>query len=329
MDDGVSSKKRALLMVNLGSPKHLTVKSVRRFLHQFLRDRRVVNLPRLLWWFILNLAILPFRPHQSKKAYAKVWTQRGSPLTYLTQDLTDKVSRHLHHQDKQVSVQMAMSYAQPSIATQLRKLQKKHYDQITVLPLYPQYSSTTTASVFDAVATELMQWRHIPELNFISEYHSHPLYISGIANSIQQSWAKQGCGELLLISFHGLPEVLTKKGDPYYYQCLNTAKLVATQLNLQENQWRVVFQSRFGKAKWLQPYCIETLVALPDEGFKNIDIVCPGFAVDCLETLKEINIANKAVFIKAGGEQYQYIAALNDSDANAHLILDLFNKQGS
>jgi len=216
-----------------------------------------------------------------------------------------------------------MSYGEPSLTAQLRKLQKAQCEQITIVPLYPQYSSTTTASVFDAVATELMQWRYIPELNFISDYHQHPSYISGIADSVQQVWKEQGRGELLLMSFHGLPDLLTKKSDPYYYQCLKTAELIAGQLNLKKNKWRVVFQSRFGKAKWLQPYCIETLMALPEEGFKSIDIICPGFAIDCLETLEEINMANKEIFIKAGGEQYQYIPALNDSDANVKLMLDL------
>ena len=321
-------KKRAILIVNLGSPSQLTTGAVRRFLRQFLSDPRVVNLPRSLWWLILNFIILPFRPRRSKKAYAKVWTERGSPLTYLTRDLTDKVAQHFQ-QDSEVSVHMVMSYGRPSLSRQLRKLHQAQCEQITIVPLYPQYSSTTTASVFDAVATELMQWRYIPELNFISDYHQHPLYISGIANSVQQAWAGQGRGELLLLSFHGLPDLLTKKGDPYYYQCLNTAELIATQLDLQEHEWRVVFQSRFGRAKWLQPYCIETLMTLPGEGFKNIDIICPGFAVDCLETLEEINMANRDIFIKAGGEQYQYIPALNDSDSNVQLMLDLIESRGS
>lgn len=321
-------KKKAILIVNLGSPSQLTTGAVRQFLRQFLSDPRVVNLPRSLWWLILNLFILPFRPRQSKKAYAKVWTDRGSPLSYLTHNLTAKITQHFQ-QDSEVSVYRVMSYGQPSLSKQLRKLRQTQYEQITIVPLYPQYSSTTTASVFDTVATELMQWRYIPELNFISDYHQHPLYIGGIANSVQQAWAKQGRGELLLLSFHGLPELLTKKGDPYYYQCLNTAKLIAGQLNLQECGWRVVFQSRFGKAKWLLPYCRETLMALPKEGFKNIDIICPGFAVDCLETLEEINITNRDIFMQAGGKQYQYIPALNDSDANVQLMLDLLENRGS
>jgi len=324
----VAQKKRGILIVNLGSPKHLTVRSVRRFLRKFLSDPRVVNLPRSLWWVILNFFILPFRPFKSKAAYAEVWTDRGSPLTFLTQDLTDKVSAH-YKRNPHVTVAMAMSYGAPSLKSQLHKLQKAECEQITVVPLYPQYSSTTTASVFDAVAMELMQWRYIPELHFISDYHQHPLYISSIAGSIQHAWENQPANELLLMSFHGLPDVLTKKGDPYYYQCIKTAELIAQKLNLQEDKWRVVFQSRFGKAKWLQPYCIETLMALPEEGFKNIDIICPGFVIDCLETLEEINMTNKAIFFEAGGEQYRYIACLNDSDENVQLMVDLIENKAN
>ncbi|MBE0468464.1 MAG: ferrochelatase [Methyloprofundus sp.] len=322
------ARKKGILIVNLGSPEKLTVRAVRKFLRQFLGDPRVVNLPRLLWWVILNFFVLPFRPQKSKAAYAEVWTERGSPLTYLTQDLTDKVATH-YQQDSDVTVAMAMSYSPPSLTTQLHKLQKAQCEQITIVPLYPQYSSTTTASVFDAVATELMQWRYIPELHFISDYHQHHLYINAIADSIEQAWQKQAANELLLMSFHGLPDVLTKKGDPYYYQCLKTAELIAQKLNLQDDKWRVVFQSRFGKAKWLQPYCVETLMQLPEEGFKNIDIICPGFAIDCLETLEEINMTNKEIFFAAGGEQYRYISCLNDSEANVQLMIDLIENKAN
>ncbi|NOQ64091.1 MAG: ferrochelatase [Methyloprofundus sp.] len=320
------TRKRAVLIVNLGSPEKLTVRAVRRFLREFLDDPRVVNLPRFIWWFILNFFVLPFRPRKSLKAYAKVWGDRGSPLIYLTQDLTDKVAAH-YQQETDVTVKMAMSYGKPSLLTELQDLKKQHYQQISIIPLYPQYSSTTTASVFDAIAEELMQWRYIPELHFIGDYHQHPLYISALTDSIEQSWKDQGKGELLLMSFHGLPDLLTKKGDPYYYQCLKTAELIAAKLQLTEGQWRVVFQSRFGRAKWLQPYCIETLMALPEEGIKDIDIVCPGFTIDCLETLEEINMANKQIFIDAGGEKYRYIPALNDSDASVKLLVDLIDNK--
>jgi len=319
-------KKHGILIVNLGSPNQLKTGAVRRFLRLFLADPRVVNLPRSLWWVILNFFILPFRPRKSAKAYAKIWTERGSPLVYLTQDLMNKVATH-YQQDPQVVVAMAMSYSRPFITRQLHQFKQAECEQITVIPLYPQYSSTTTASVFDAIALELIQWRYIPELHFVSDYHQHPLYIRAIAGSIENAWSKHGRGELLLISFHGLPDLLTKKGDPYYYQCLKSAELIAVELNIKQDRWRVVFQSRFGKAKWLQPYCIETLTALPSEGFKTIDIICPGFAVDCLETLEEINMTNKEIFIQAGGEHYHYIPALNDSDTNVNLLIDLIENK--
>ena len=322
----MAAKKRVVLIVNLGSPEKLTVRSVRRFLREFLQDPRVVNLPRSLWWVILNFFVLPFRPRKSAKAYREIWTERGSPLIYLTQDLTDKVASH-YQQDAGVTVEMAMNYGRPSLIKQLRKFKKAECEQVTVVPLYPQYSSTTTASVFDAVASELMQWRYIPELHFISDYHQHPMYINALAKSIEQVWSEQEQGEILLMSFHGLPDILTSKGDPYYYQCLKTAELIAAKLNLKEDKWRVVFQSRFGKAKWLQPYCIETLMALPAEGIKKIDIICPGFTIDCLETLEEINMTNKQIFLQAGGEQYQYIAALNDSEDSVKLMLDLIENK--
>lgn len=322
----MTAKKQAVLIVNLGSPEKLTVRAVRRFLREFLEDPRVVNLPRSIWWVVLNFFVLPFRPRKSMKAYAKVWTSRGSPLTFLTQDLTDNVAEHYQY-DKNISVRMAMSYGKPSIKAQLRQLRKAKSEQVTVVPLYPQYSSTTTASVFDAVAKELMRWRHVPELHFISDYHQHPLYISAIADSVRQFWSERGQGEILLMSFHGLPDVLTKKGDPYYHQCLKTADLIAKKLKLKKDKWRIVFQSRFGKAKWLQPYCIETLMALPAEGFKEIDVICPGFTIDCLETLEEINMANKDIFMQAGGVQYQYIPALNASEASVNLMLDLIENK--
>jgi len=319
-------KKHGILIVNLGSPNQLKTGAVRRFLRLFLADPRVVNLPRSLWWVILNFFILPFRPRKSAKAYAKIWTERGSPLVYLTQDLTNKVAIH-YQRNSQVVVKMAMSYSQPLITKQLHKLKKAKCEKITIVPLYPQYSSTTTASVFDTVASELMQWRYIPELHFVSDYHQHPLYIRAIADSVRETWVSKGRGKILLMSFHGLPDLLTKKGDPYYYQCIKTAKLIAENLNLKKRQWRVVFQSRFGKAKWLQPYCIETLAMLPSKGIKDIDIICPGFAVDCLETLEEINMTNKEIFIKAGGEHYHYIPALNDADTNVNLLIDLIENK--
>jgi ferrochelatase len=220
-----------------------------------------------------------------------------------------------------------MRYGEPSIAAQLHLFKEENIDNLVILPLYPQYSSTTTASVFDAVADELKTWRHIPEFRFFSNYYQSPDYIAAVVKSIQHSWNLHGKHELLLMSFHGLPEVLTKWGDPYFEHCRQTAAEIARQLSLQDHEWQMVFQSRFGKAEWLKPYCVDTLQELPKRGIKTVDIVCPGFAVDCLETLEEIAIANKEEFLKAGGSAYHYIAALNDSDAHVDVIANLLEQK--
>ena len=288
-------------------------------------DPRVVNLPRPLWWMILNFFVLPFRPGKSAKAYQKVWHEKGSPLTYLTRQLTEKVAEMLNA--KGIITHYAMRYGEPSIATQLRALKKEGINDLIVLPLYPQYSSTTTASIYDDLVKELNQWRHLPGFQFISDYHQNLHYIAAVAESIEQAWREQSKNELLIMSFHGLPEVLTKWGDPYFHQCHKTAALIAEKLGLNEKQWMIVFQSRFGKAEWLKPYCVDTLENLPGQGVKTVDVVCPGFAVDCLETLEEIAMENKSIFMGAGGTGYRYIPALNDSDAHVNAIINLLEQK--
>jgi ferrochelatase len=321
----MSPKKTGVLLANLGSPSAPTVSAVRRFLKEFLWDPRVVNLPRPLWWMILHFVVLPFRPRKSLKAYKKIWTEKGSPLIYLTRQLTEQVADKL--KDKDISVRHVMSYGEPSIVKQLQAFKNEGIDNLIVLPLYPQYSSTTTASIYDAVVKELNQWRHLPNIQFISDYHQDNRYIAAVAQSIQQSWNENGKNELLLMSFHGLPEQLTKWGDPYFHQCHNSAALIAEQLGIDENQWMIVFQSRFGKAQWLKPYCVNTLKELPSKGIKKIDIVCPGFAVDCLETLEEIAMENKSIFMESGGEDYRYIPALNDSEIHVDAIVSLLEQK--
>lgn len=318
-------KKTGVLLANLGSPTEPTTKAVRRFLKDFLWDPRVVNLPRPLWWFILHLFVLPFRPRKSLKAYQKIWDDKGSPLTFLTRQLTEKVAEKLTA--KGVITDYAMRYGEPSIAERLRAFQKEGVTYLIVLPLYPQYSSTTTASIYDDLVKELNQWRHLPSIHFISDYHQDNFYITAIADSINQSWQEQGRNQLLLMSFHGLPEQLTKWGDPYFYHCQKTAALIAEKLKLKENEWKMVFQSRFGKAEWLKPYCVDTLQALPGQGIKKIDVVCPGFAVDCLETLEEIALENQSIFINAGGEDYHYIPALNDSEPQVNALIGLLDQK--
>jgi len=318
----VTAKKRGVLIVNLGSPDKASVLAVRRFLKQFLSDPRVVNLPRFLWWIILNLFILPFRPFKSVKVYREIWTEAGSPLIVFTELLVAKLNKR-YKKDPSINVKMAMSYGKPPLNSALRQFKQEKVEQLIVIPLYPQYSSTTTASVFDAVTLELQKWRYIPEVSFVSDYHQNPFYIKAIAESVQTAWQQKPKNELLLMSFHGLPDQLTKWGDPYFDQCHVSAKLIADALGLKSTEWKIVFQSRFGRAKWLQPYCVETLMELPEQGFKNIDIICPGFAVDCLETLEEINMTNQAIFLEAGGDDYCYIPALNDTRGNIELMVDL------
>jgi len=320
----MSTKKTGVILANLGSPTAPTTKAVRRFLADFLWDPRVVNLPRPVWWLILNFFVLPFRPGKSAKAYQKVWHEKGSPLTYLTRQLTEKVAEKLNA--KGVITLYAMRYGEPSIATQLRAFKEEGITDLIVLPLYPQYSSTTTASIYDDLVKELNQWRHLPGFQFISDYHQNPHYIAAVAESIEQAWREQSKNELLIMSFHGLPEVLTKWGDPYFHQCHKTAALIAEKLGLDEKQWMIVFQSRFGKAEWLKPYCVDTLENLPGQGVKTVDVVCSGFAVDCLETLEEIAMENKSIFMEAGGTGYRYISALNDSEAHVNAIVNLLEQ---
>lgn len=317
----MATKKTGVLLVNLGSPSAPTIPAVRHFLRDFLWDPRVVNLPRPVWWLILHCFVLPFRPRRSALAYRKIWESKGSPLVFLTRQLTEKIADRL--QVENVTTHYAMRYGDPSIADRLRDLKKQGIEKLIVLPLYPQYSSTTTASVYDDLVRELNQWRHLPDFQFISDYYRHPRYIAAVAESIEQSWNEHGKNELLLMSFHGLPEVLTRWGDPYFYHCQQTAAMIAEKLGLNESEWQMVFQSRFGKAEWLKPYCVDTLQNLPAQGIKKVDVVCPGFAVDCLETLEEIAMENKAVYIGAGGSAYRYIPALNDSNAHVDALSGL------
>ena len=320
----MADKKIGVLLINLGSPVAPTVFAVRKFLKDFLGDKRVVNIPRFIWLPILHGFILPFRPKKSLQAYLRIWdSENGSPLVFLTRQLTEKLALKLASKD--ITVDYAMSYGEPSISNQLRKFQEQGVTEIIVLPLYPQYSSTTTASVYDSVVKEFNARWHFPSFRFVSDYHQNDVYISKIAQSIKTAWLEKSKNEILIMSFHGLPEMLTKKGDPYFYQCQKTAQLVAKKLGLTESEWKLVFQSRFGKAEWLKPYCVEVLEQLPKQGVKSVDVVCPGFAVDCLETLEEIAMENKHVFEKAGGEHYRYISALNDSDANVDIMLDTLN----
>lgn len=319
-----SQRRWGVLLVNLGTPEAPTPQAVRRYLGEFLWDPRVVEIPRPLWWLILNLFILQVRPRKSAKAYGAIWTEQGSPLMKLSLDLAAAVRAALNaHPGAPIPVEPAMRYGHPSLGEGLDKLQAQGAQRFLILPLYPQYAASSSGSVFDAVAAVLARRRHVPEMAFVSDYHDHPAYIEAVAAGIENHWREHGRGKYLLLSYHGLPDRSRKQGDPYYDQCCAGARLIAERLGLPENAWKLVFQSRFGAERWLQPYCSEVLKELPGQGVREVDVVCPGFAVDCLETLEEIAIANREVFLHAGGSGYRYIPALNDSPAHVRALVEL------
>jgi ferrochelatase len=309
--------KLGVLVANLGTPEAPTPAAVRRFLAEFLWDPRVVELSRPLWWLALNGVILRLRPRRSARAYREVWTDAGSPLLTGTLALANALQGRLEALLPSAPlVAVGMTYGKPSIAAALAELRARNVRRLLVLPLYPQYSATTTASVFDRVSAELGRWRWLPELRFITEYHAEPGYIEALAGRVAAARAASTPTAHLLFSFHGLPRRNLEAGDPYYCQCQATARLVAEELALDAAAWSVAFQSRVGRERWLEPYTEDRLRALAARGTRRVSVVCPGFAVDCLETLEEIAIRGRAQFLAAGGEAFQYIPALNDSAAH-------------
>ena len=318
------AEKIGILLVNLGSPDKPVAGSIRRFLREFLSDKRVIEIPSFIWQLILNLFILPFRPSKLVPLYQSIWTSEGSPLLSISQKQKDKLEHYFEDHAPELSFALAMRYGKPDIASAVQKLAQDNARKILIFPTYPQYSGTTTASIFDAVSNEFQKWRWIPELRFINQYHDQDAYIQALALSVESHWQSHPRGKKLIMSFHGLPKAYHQKGDPYYCQCQKTARLLAEKLKLNDSQWLVTFQSRFGKAEWLKPYTSETLEELASQGVDSVDLICPGFAIDCLETLEEIAVENRDVFKKAGGKDYHYIPALNDSpqhiDAMAKLI---------
>lgn len=298
----------AIVVVNLGTPDAPTTAAVRRYLAEFLWDPRVVEQPRWLWWLILNLVILRIRPRRSAHAYQTVWTPAGSPLLVGSRALTEGLAERF---GAAATVRLAMRYGNPSIRTVLRQLADDGYGRILVLPLYPQYSATTTASVIDGVTAEIAGWRVVPELRWLTRYPDHPAYIAALAASVREHWAEHGRGERLLLSFHGIPQRYVAAGDPYEAECRCTAAALQRALELPDEQLVLSFQSRVGREPWLSPYTDETLVALGKAGVRTIDALCPGFAVDCLETNEEIAIRGAEEFASGGGQHLRYIPALN------------------
>ena len=303
----------AVLLCNLGTPDAPTAPAVRRYLAEFLIDHRVVEIPKPIWWLILHGIILRLRPAKSAKKYAVIWTPQGSPLKVWSQMQADMLQKSLDEAGHHVAVRLGMRYGNTSIKARLDELKAEGFTKILVLPMYPQYSGTTTASVFDAVYNWALKIRRIPELRFVNHYHDDPRYIDALAARIRTHWDTHGRGEKLVMSFHGVPERTLMLGDTYHCECYKTARLVAEKLALSKDDYMVTFQSRFGKAKWLEPYTEPSIIKLAQDGAKRLDIVCPGFTVDCLETLEEINMEVRDAFFSHGGKQMDYIPCLNDS----------------
>ena len=309
-----------VLLVNLGTPDAPTAPAVRRYLAEFLSDPRVIEAPRLLWWLALHGLILRVRPRRTADAYASIWTPHGSPLLVHSQALTQALQRRLAVRfGDRVLVGLAMSYGSPSIGTVLEHLRRQDVRRLLVLPLYPQFSSTTTGSIFSRVTAELARWRWMPELRFVNDYHDDETYVGAIADSVAAHWRAHG-RKHLLFSFHSIPKRYFLAGDPYHCQCHATARAVAARLDLAAWEWSVAFQSRFGREPWLTPYTDVLLDQYAQSGPKQLTVVCPGFAVDCLETLEEVDMRYRAAFLGRGGEALDYVPCLNSSEPHCRLI---------
>ena len=319
-----SPARTGVLLVNLGTPEAPTAKAVRRYLREFLSDPRVIELPRLLWWPILNGIILPFRSPRSAAKYASIWQKEGSPLRVETERQTRLLRGYFTaagHPD--MRIEFAMRYGQPDLMSALQKLKAAQCSKILLVPMYPQYSASTTGSVLDALARAMQQVRNLPEMRWVRNFHDDPGYIRALANSVREHWQREGEPEKLVMSFHGLPRTSLKKGDPYHCECHKTGRLLAAELGLAESRYLVTFQSRFGRTEWLQPYTEPSLQAMARQGVKKVDVICPGFVADCIETLEEIAMECKAAFLSAGGKEFGYIPCLNQRDDFITALRDL------
>lgn len=318
-----SSTTVGVLLVNLGTPERPVCPALRDYLSEFLMDPRVIEIPKLLRAVLVRGIIVNVRSHKSAATYRQIWTEDGSPLLVNSMKLGDKVSQVLAKQRGSYQVEVAMRYGKPSVADKIASLHAQGIRTLVVIPLYPQYSGSTNGSTFDALGAAFSKQRWVPKLHFVSDYYQRDSYIKAIGDSISQHWQQHGRNQKLLMSFHGIPQKYITRGDPYQAQCRASAAAIANYLDLNESDWMLVFQSRFGAEEWLQPYCDQTLKSLPAQGIKSVDIICPGFSADCLETLEEIEGENKEYFIQAGGEAYSYIPCLNDSDAHAQLMAEI------
>ncbi len=310
----VNSKQVGVLLVNLGTPDSATASGVKTFLKEFLCDKRVVSIPTAFWYPLLNGVILPLRSPKVAKLYQSIWMDEGSPLLVYSQRQQEKLEQLTN-----VPVELGMTYGSPSLISGIERLQERGCQHIVVLPLYPQYSSTTTAAVFDKIAIELKQKLLLPSLSFIRDYHQSPLYIKALAQSVRDHWQQHGRTGYLLCSYHGIPKRLVDQGDIYATHCEKTTELLAQELALNPDEIGLSYQSRFGKEEWLKPYTNDELVTLPNRGVKRLDIISPAFSVDCLETLEELTVECRDIFQQAGGEAYHYIPCLNDN--SEHIVM--------
>jgi ferrochelatase len=316
--------RTGIILVNLGTPDAPTASAVRRYLREFLWDPRIVEIPRPLWWLILNLFVLPKRPAESARRYAQVWTPDGSPLRVHTERQAKLLRGFLGEKLKApMIVEHAMRYGKPAIADAVGRLREQGCDRILALPLYPQYSAGTTASAIDALGAALARLRNQPELRTVRHFHDHPGYVAALAQSVRDYWQANGRPDVLVMSFHGVPRATLDRGDPYHCECQKTGRLLAEALALAPDRYRLTFQSRFGRAEWLKPYTAEVLEQLGRQKLGRVDVVCPGFVSDCLETLEEIAIEGKGIFTAAGGKDYHYIPCLNERDDWVHALADI------
>lgn len=322
----VTDEAVACVLLNLGTPDAPDASSVRRYLKEFLSDSRVIEVPRIIWWFVLRCFILPFRPRPVAKLYEGVW-QADSPIRAYSICLARRVQELLRAQHPNVQVHAAMTYGNPSLSDCMDQILASGSRRVVVLPMFPQYSATTTAAGFDQCARYMMATRDLPEFSMIRDYHLHPDYIAALAEQVRQHRAEHGAADRLMMSFHGIPQEYADRGDPYPQECEATANALAAELGLKEGEWFLTFQSRFGPKAWLQPYTDKTLEAWGAEGVGTVDVICPGFSVDCLETLEEIAVENRENFLHAGGADLRYIPALNDSESQAQLYARLLQQR--
>ena len=321
-----SKEKIGVLITNLGTPDAPEKRELKVYLNQFLSDPRVIELPRILWQILLKFVILQIRPSRSAAAYKKIWTEKGSPLLVIANNQLNKIKSSFLDSNENIVFEIGMRYGNPSIKEALLKLQKQQVRRLLVLPMYPQYCAATTGSTFYEVTNVLHKWRWIPELRFINQYFEEKNYIEALSNSIKKFWKKNQKPQKIIFSYHGIPKRYLTNGDPYHCFCLKTTRLVKEYMGLSDGEIMTTFQSRFGREEWLKPYTSETLKELPKQGIKNIHIISPGFSSDCLETLEELEEENKEYFLESGGENYNYIPCLNDSEDHIDMFVNLIKK---